>query len=523
MNDRKMSDEPVEEKKDIEMDVHVISEPDSGDDAVQVIPTTKSVFLCAALALVIFTVSLEDTIVATAVPTITTVFNSTDDVGWQVIHPFLHTYASRDPLPVGSIVCAAASSSAMLIVGRAIAGIGASGLFSGGMTIMGLSVPLKRLPIYIAVLASMYGIASVVGPILGGALTDRLSWRWCFWINLPFGGVALAVVAIFFRSSRRELASIPFKTKVQKVDIPGAVLFVGAIVCLLLALQQGGTTFPWRSPKIWGLFLGFGLLIIAFVGVEYIRGNEATLPPRILRQRTVLAGSIYTILLSMAFFTHIFFLPFYFQAIKGVSAQESGIRSIPYLVSVSIAAVTSGTIITKIGYYCPFMWIGAAIFTVGSGLLSALQVSSSTGVWIGYQIVAGFGFGLGMQVPFLAVQAVLDTSDMPTGNATILFCSTLGGSMSISIAQTIFSNILLRQIPKHTHGLDAALIVSSGATALRQVVPADQLQGVLEAYIYALQRVFILPIVVNALAFMVSFFVEWKSVKGKSLVPSPVT
>ncbi|KAL5500840.1 hypothetical protein ACEPAH_9227 [Sanghuangporus vaninii] len=501
----------------------------------------RLLLLTIGLSLVVFTVALEDTIVATAIPRITTAFNSLNDVGWYG-SAFLLTATSLQPLfgkvytyfdvkwvylsalvvfEAGSIICAAATSSAMLIIGRAVAGVGASALFSGSLTIIGFSVPLSKMAFYIAVLTSMYGIASVIGPVLGGALTDKLSWRWCFWINLPFGAVAFFAVMLLFTTPHRDDSNLPFRCKLQKMDIPGAIFFISAIICLLLALQQGGTTYPWGDQRIWGLFLGFGLIIIVFIVIQYIRGNEATLPRRVIMQRSVLAGSLYTILFSMAFFTHIFFLPFYFQAVKGTTAEKSGICSIPYLVSVSLASVISAGVIIKVGYYSPFMWAGAAIFAVGSGLLFTMQTSSSAGVWIGYQVVAAAGYGLGMQVPFLAIQAVLSASDMPTGNAIILFCTTFGGSISISVAETIFTNTLINQVPKHSQGVDGHVIASSGATTFRQIIPSDQLQGVLEAYMYALQRTFILPIVASALSFIISLFMEWRSVKRITNHASP--
>ena len=159
----------------------------------------------------------------------------------------------------------------MLIVGRAIAGAGAAGLFSGGMTIIGYSVRLEKRPIYIALLSSMFGISSVVGPLLGGAFTDHLTWRWCFWINLPFGGVALATVFFFFKNPKRKHSDLTFKQKILEMDLAGAFFLICGIVCLLLALQWGGSTYPWRDSKVWGCIIGFGLLIMIFIGIQFRR------------------------------------------------------------------------------------------------------------------------------------------------------------------------------------------------------------------------------------------------------------
>ena len=161
----------------------------------------------------------------------------------------------------------------MLIVGRAVAGAGAAALFSGGMTIIGYTVPLRKRPFFIALLASMFGISSIVGPILGGALTDRVTWRWCFWINLPFGGAAIAVVSIFFKNPARKHTHMTFRQKIAEVDLVGAFLLICAIVCLLLALQWGGSTYPWKNSKVWGCILGFGLILVVFLVHQTWRGE----------------------------------------------------------------------------------------------------------------------------------------------------------------------------------------------------------------------------------------------------------
>ena len=191
----------------------------------------------------------------------------------------------------------------MLIVGRAVAGAGAAALFSGGMTIVAYSVPLRKRAIYIAALSSMFGIASVVGPILGGALTDRASWRWCFWINLPFGAVALATVFFFFSNPPRRHTSMTVKQKLKQIDILGAFFLICAIVCLLLALQWGGTVYPWSSSKVWGCMV-FGLLILIFISLQFWLKDRATMPPRILcGQRTVGACALFSAFLAMALYT----------------------------------------------------------------------------------------------------------------------------------------------------------------------------------------------------------------------------
>ncbi|KAI4128955.1 MAG: hypothetical protein LQ347_003961 [Umbilicaria vellea] len=491
--------------------------------------------LTFGLCMATFVVALDNTIIATAIPRITTVFNSLNDVGWYG-SSYLLTTCSLQPsfgkiytyfdvkwtylvalliFELGSIICAAAKNSVMLIVGRAVAGAGAAALFSGGMTIVGFSVPLRKRAIYIAMLSSMFGISSVIGPILGGVLTDRASWR----CNLPFGGIALLTVFFFFKNPERKHGDMTFKEKIKQVDLLGAFFLICAIVCLLLALQWGGSLYPWHDSRVWGCLLGFGLLISIFIALQFRLGDRATIPPRIVSQRTVGASSAFSCLLAMALYTHIFYLPFYFQAVKGTTAEGSGIRSIPYLISITIASIAIGGSITVFGWYTPFMWVGTVVFTVGCGLLYTLRVGSGAGHWIGYQILTGLGAGAGVQIPFIAVQVVLSAKDMPTGNAIAIFFNSLGGAFSISIAQNIFSNTLIQEIPKHTTGVSPATIIAAGATHVRDVTPPSQLQGVLLAYSLAINRAFILPIAVGVLAFGCSLFMEWKSVKGKKLMP----
>jgi len=372
---------------------------DEGEDEVEVQHLTGIIllFFVVALCLVTFMVGLDQMIIATAIPKITTQFHSLEDVGWYG-SAYLLTTTSLQPtygkvysffnvkytfvfamfvFELGSVICAVAPNSKALIVGRAIAGTGAAGLYSGGMTMIGYAVPLAKRAIYLASLASMFGIASIVGPLLGGAFTDKLTWRWCFWINLPFGALAIATVVFFFKNPSRRHTNKTFKQRVKEMDIPGAFFLISAIVCLLLALQWGGIEYPWHDSKVFGCLIGFGLLIIIFITLQLRAGEHATIPPRIIGQRTVTAAALTLSFLAMGIYTHVYYLPFYFQAVKGVDAEQSGIRCVPYLISNTIAAIINGAGVTVVGYYAPFVWGGTAVFAVGAGLLHLLKVNSS--------------------------------------------------------------------------------------------------------------------------------------------------
>lgn len=219
----------------------------------------------------------------------------------------------------------------------------------------------------------------------------------------------------------------------------------------------------------------------------------------------------------MGLYTHIYYLPFYFQAVKGTTAEASGIRTIPYLGSVIVSSILAGAGITVLGFYKPFMIAAGAVFTVGAGLIYTLKVNSNVGMWVGYQLLCGFGAGMGVQIPFIAVQVVLNAKDMPSGNAIAIFFNSLGGAIAISIAQNVFSNGLVKYIPQYAPEVNPGLVYQAGATHLRDVISPADLVGVLLAYCKSLDDSFVLSIAVGGIATICACFVEWGSVKGKKI------
>ena len=205
---------------------------------------------------------------------------------------------------VGSLICGVAPNSTALIVGRAIAGLGASGLFSGALIILANSSPLEKRPIYTGFIGGMYGIASVVGPLLGGAFTDSAAtWRWCFYINLPLGGITAAILFFFLHlGPQKAPPTSTWREAVMRFDPIGTVLFLPAIVCVLLALQWGGTTYPWGDGRIIALFVIFGVLIIGFCTVQVLVGENATVPLRILKNRSIAFASLFALCVGSSFF-----------------------------------------------------------------------------------------------------------------------------------------------------------------------------------------------------------------------------
>lgn len=244
---------------------------------------------------------------------------------------------------------------------------------------------------------------------------------------------------------------------------------------------------------------------------------SATIPPQIFKQRTVFTSCLFMGLLTMGIYTHFYYLPFYFQAAQGTTAQESGIRTVPYIISLTVFSVITGATINLVGWYVPFLLSGCAVFTIGAGLLFTLQVDSSEGRWIGYQVLAGVGAGIALQTPFIAVQTVLSVRDMPTGNALTGFFNSCGAAISISVAQNIFSNTLLQQLVTTVPEINPQVVINAGATHVTDVTPPTLLAKVVQAYDVAVTRAFAISVVTGGLSFLVGLGVEWKSVKGKKI------
>ncbi|KAI0424304.1 putative efflux pump [Xylaria sp. FL1042] len=498
----------------------------------------KLILISVALCLSVFLTALDNSIIATAIPAIAKQFHSLDDVGWygsayllttaalQLLFGKFYTFLSIKWVymsaififEVGSLICGVAQNSVTLIIGRAVAGLGSAGLFSGALLILAHSVPLATRPLYTGLIGGVYGIASVAGPLLGGVFTDKVTWRWCFFINLPIGAVTLVVIGFFFPDPvQKKPIQETLTQRLMRFDPIGTLIFIPAIVSLLLALQWGGTTYPWNNGRIIALFVVFGVLLIAFLYIQWRQQENATVPPRIFRQRTVMAGSFFAFTVGSAFFLFVYYIPIWFQSVQGASAVNSGIRNLPLLLSVVVTSLISGGLITTFGYYTPFMIFGSVLGAVGGGLLTTWKPDVSSSIWIGYQIVFGIGVGAGLQQPLIAVQTVLGIDDVPIGTSVIAFMQTLGGALFVSVGNSVFNNKLVEELVEHVPSVKPQDIISVGSTNLQKVLPADILPGVILSYNNALTTAFIVSTALAAISIFGAVFVEWKSVKGKKI------
>jgi hypothetical protein len=309
-----------------------------------------------------------------------------------------------------------------------------------------------------------------------------------FYINLPIGGVVVVILAVFLQlpSSIQTKTGTSFKEWVRHMDPLGIITFLPAIVCLLLALQWGGNTYSWSNARIIALFVVSGVLVAAFILIQVKQQDNAMVPPRIIRMRSVLFASLFMVLLAGGYFTMVYYLPIWFQAIKGASPVKSGIMCLPLMLSMVLFSFVTGGGVTALGKFIPFFYAATVLSTIAAGLITTFTVTTGHPKWIGYQVLLGSGVGMGIQLPIIATQAVLPPADIPVGTAIMTFCQTFGGAIFVSVSQAVFINRLRSGIVALVPGISPSIVTEIGATNLSSVIPPEYMDGAREVYNSAL-------------------------------------
>ncbi|KAK1674095.1 major facilitator superfamily transporter [Colletotrichum godetiae] len=508
------------------------------DAAAEEHPTGASLaIITIGLFLAVLCFGLDRSILGTAIPVITSEFESLPDVAWYG-SAYLFTMCSFQLFfgklyaefnakwvflvalfifEVGSIVCAVAPSSVVLIIGRAISGVGAAGLMSGALIILARSVPLHRRPQFTAAVGAAGGISQCIAPTLGGVFVDKATWRWCFWINLPLGGVTFLVVLFLLKlpaPPKKETQSV--REFISNFDLVGTLLIIPWIICLLLALQWGGTEYPWSTWRIVLCWCLFAVCFLSWAFVQYREGDKATVPFRILFQRSMACACWLMLLLFSLLFIEVYYIPIWLQAVKNHSAYQSGIDLLASSVSLSVATILSGFLTSHIGYYVPQLIASSVITSVGTGLIYSFNENTNSGFWIASLIVLGVGVGLGGQQTLIAVQTVFQGRDVALATSLLIFLQSLGGTVFLAVAQNIFHSRLIFELNRNVPNVDPAVVIDSGGSGLvesmRRIYP-DSVDGIVGAYNKALQNVFLIATVLGCLTFFGCVFIEWKSVK----------
>ncbi|GIK05368.1 hypothetical protein Aspvir_009477 [Aspergillus viridinutans] len=475
---------------------------------------------------------IDRLIISTAIPQITDEFHSAGDIGWygtaylltncafQLLLGKIYTIFSIKAtfmtsivlFEVGSALCGAAPNSIGFILGRAIAGLGSGGISSGAMTIIMFALPLHKRPKYQGLFGAVFGVASVAGPLVGGAFTTNVTWRWRFYIKLPLGAVVIVVILLFLDIPDRPSTQKPLKEKLRQLNGLGILAIIPGIVCLCLALQWGGTKYAWSEGRIVALLVLAVVLLIAFVLIQVWKPEQATLPPRIFLQRSIASGFWAACCLGAHTILFVCYLPIWFQVIDGVSAVESGIRLLPMLLPVVVASILTGQLVSRIGYYTPFLMLGVFLSSIGAGLLTTLGVHTPKSKWIGFQVLYGFGLGTCNQIPNMAAQTVLPREQVAIGASLMFFAQQLFGAVFTSVGQNVLSNQLAKRL-----AISPQMVQNSGATQLLDHVPVEDRAASLVAYNDSLQVCFQVGLVMACLATVGAVTMEWRTVKKKQL------
>ena len=491
-----------------------------GNGALPGLSHRSVLLIIGALMLGMLLAALDQTIVSTALPTIVGDLKGGSHIAW-VITAYLLAATVSTPLwgklgdqygrkvffqaaiaifLAGSILAGLSQSMVELIAFRAIQGLGGGGLMVGAQAIVGDIVSPRERGRYVGLFGAVFGVSSIVGPLLGGVFVDDLTWRWIFYINMPIGIIALIVVASQVPGKLRRIHHI--------IDYIGTTVLALAATSFILMTSLGGTTYAWSSAPIWILGASGVVLVGVFVLVER-RAKEPVLPLHLFRLRAFWVTSVVGFIVGFAMFGAITYLPAFFQVVRGVSPTFSGVQLLPLMAGLLVVSIGSGQVISRTGKYHYWPIAGAGTMTLGLYLLSLMGVSTPFVLDSLYMLVLGMGIGGVMQVLVIIVQNAVPHSELGVATSGATFFRSIGGSFGTAVFGAIFANVLAGNLARHLHGvpLPAGFSSADVTPALLSHLPAAIRQGLIAGYAESIQTVFIVAVPIAALAFLATWLI----------------
>ncbi|PMD26911.1 MFS general substrate transporter [Hyaloscypha hepaticicola] len=489
----------------------------------------------AAILSSTFLFALDNTIVADVQPVIVTRFNAVSKLSWLSV-AFLIGAAATNLVwgkvygqfnakwtyilcvllfEAGSALCGGAPTINALIVGRAICGVGGSGMYVGVMTLLSVTTTIHERPMYVGGTGLTWGLGTVLGPIIGGAFTDSSAgWRWAFYINLCIGALC-APVYIFMLPSKDPRPGVSLKDRAREMDYLGGLLTVGAFISGVMAVSFGGITYPWNSGKIIGLFCCSGVLFI-LLGLQQVytiltTTSRRIFPVEFFKSRTILILFCMTAAGGTAVFIPIYMIPIFFQFTRGDSALEAGVRLLPLIFLMIFAVITNGATLSAYGYYMPWYTVGGIFTLIGGALMYTVDTESSTSRVYGYSVLIGIGTGMFAQASFSVAQAVVEPHMIPMAVGFITCAQVSGVTIALAIANSVFLNKSQTGIEKILPGVPVAEIQAAIAGAGSKFVDSlsDSVKlEVLKAIVSAMSKTYILVITAGSLVLVLSVFMK---------------